>query len=67
MTAFAHNVVQFQPGTDNAFLRRCRIRYNSYFCLEPGQGGSSRGRTTGWSHAVGTAVMLAGATRGQLL
>eukprot|EP00040_Diaphanoeca_grandis_P025574 m.141853 g.141853 ORF g.141853 m.141853 type:complete len:943 (+) comp30217_c0_seq1:33-2861(+) len=60
VTAYAHNIVQFQPGTDFAFLRRCRIRYNSYFCLEPVLGQGSRGRNSAWSHAVGTAVMLAG-------
>jgi len=60
VTGFANNVVQFQPETDFAFLRRCRIRYNSYFCLEPLQGLGSRGRNAPWSHAVGTAVLLAG-------
>lgn len=60
VTAFAHNIVQFKPGTDGAFMRRCRIRFASYFCLEPEEGKGSRGRTSSWDHAVGTAVMLAG-------
>ena len=38
VTAYANNVVQFKPGTHDAFLRRTRIRFNSYFCLEPDQG-----------------------------
>ena len=60
ITAFANTIVKFQPGTDNAFLRSSRIRYNSYFCLEAAMGKGSRGRTTTWPHSVGTAVMLAG-------
>jgi hypothetical protein len=60
VTAFAHSIVRFQPGTDNAFMRHCRIRFDSYFCLEPQQGSSSRGRNASWDHAVGTAVTLAG-------
>jgi hypothetical protein len=27
VTSFAHNIVQFTPGTDGAFMRRCRIRF----------------------------------------
>lgn len=60
VTAFANNIVQFQPGTNGGFMRKCRIRFNSYFCLEPQEGGGSRGRTTTWLHSVGTAVKLAG-------
>ena len=60
VTAFANNVVQFQPETDGAFMRYVRIRYNSYFCLEPQKGSSSRGRTADWDFSVGVAVMLAG-------
>eukprot|EP00039_Didymoeca_costata_P023790 m.8277 g.8277 ORF g.8277 m.8277 type:complete len:915 (-) comp3864_c0_seq1:40-2784(-) len=60
VTSYANNVVQFQPGTDGAFMRGCRIRYNSYFCLEPDTSASSRGRKAGWLYAAGTAVMLAG-------
>ena len=60
ITAFANDIVRFQPGTDGAFLRRSRIRFNSYFCLEPVQGGGSRGRNTAWPHSVGTAVKMAG-------
>ena len=60
VTAFANNIVQFQPGTDGAFLRRTRIRFNSYFCLEPVTGKGSRGRNTAWPHSIGTAVKLAG-------
>jgi hypothetical protein len=47
-------------GTNGAFMRHCRIRYNSYFCLEAKEGAGSRGRTTTWTHDVGTAVKLAG-------
>lgn len=60
ITSFANDIVRFVPGTDGAFLRRSRIRFNSYFCLEPVEGKGSRGRDTAWSHAVGTAVKLAG-------
>jgi hypothetical protein len=52
--------VQFQPGTDGAFLRRTRIRFNSYFCLESVTGKGSRGRNTAWPTSVGTAVKMAG-------
>ena len=60
VTAFANDIVRFQPGTDGAFLRRTRIRFNSYFCLEPAMGQGSRGRNTAWLHSIGTAVKLAG-------
>ena len=43
VTAYANNVIQFQPGTNSAFMRRVTIRYNSYFCLEPVTGKGSRG------------------------
>jgi hypothetical protein len=55
ITAYANDIVRFVPGTDGGFLRRSRIRFNSYFCLEPQQGKCSRGRCTGWSHDVGVA------------
>jgi len=60
VTAYAKSIVRFQPGTQNAFMRGCRIRFDSYFCLEPQMGKGSRGRTTDWDHSVGTAVTLAG-------
>jgi hypothetical protein len=60
VTAFAHNVVRAQPGTDGFWMQRVRVRFNSYFALEPVTGKGSRGRNTNWSHAVGTAVLLAG-------
>jgi len=60
VTAFANNVVAFLPGTANAFMTRVRIRYNSYFCLEPKDNSSSRGRKASWPQNSGTAVMLAG-------
>ena len=47
------------PQTDMAFLRHTTIRYNSYMALEP-DGVASRGRSTDWSTATGTAVMVAG-------
>lgn len=60
ITAYANDIVRFIPGTDGAFFRRNRIRFNSYFCLEPVTGKGSRGRNTAWPHSVGTAVKLAG-------
>ena len=60
VTSYANNVVRFAPHTDGAFLRSSRIRYNSYFCLEPVTGQGSRGRNSAWSTAQGTAVKLAG-------
>ena len=60
VTSYATNIVQFSTMTDGAFLRDSRIRYNSYFCLEPEEGKGSRGRNTFWSTAVGTAVKIAG-------
>eukprot|EP00041_Stephanoeca_diplocostata_P029767 m.886641 g.886641 ORF g.886641 m.886641 type:complete len:955 (-) comp23627_c0_seq5:567-3431(-) len=60
ITAFAKNIVRFLPGTNGAYLRRTRIRYNSYFCLEATTPSSSRGRTATWNHDVGVAVLLAG-------
>ena len=52
--------MRFRPDTDGGFLRRCRIRFNSYFCLESVQGQGARGRDTAWSHSIGCAVKLAG-------
>ena len=52
--------MQFTPGTHDAFLRRCRIRYNSYSCLEDVTGHGSRGRNTAWPTGQGTAVKMAG-------
>jgi hypothetical protein len=60
ITSYANDIVRFIPGTDGAFFRRNRIRFNSYFCLEPITGKGSRGRNTAWPHSVGTAVKLAG-------
>ena len=60
VTAFANSIVRFQPGTENAFMRHCRIRFDSYFSLEPQQNSGSRGRKASWDHGVGTAVTLAG-------
>jgi len=60
VTSYANNVVQFSPSTNGAFLRDSRIRFNSYFCLEPVDGQGSRGRNSNWSTAVGTAVKIAG-------
>ena len=60
VTAYANAVVRFTPGTEGAFMRRCRIRFNSYFCLEPKRGAGSRGRNSDWEHDVGVAVLLAG-------
>ena len=60
VTAFANDIVRFSPGTSGAFMRRCTVRFNSYFCLEAKRGASSRGRSTNWEHDVGCAVKLAG-------
>ena len=60
VTAFAHSIVRFLPQTENAFMRRVTVRFNSYLCLEPQKGSSSRGRTADWDQSVGTAVTLAG-------
>lgn len=60
VTSFANNVVQFGPGTTEGFIKDSRIRFNSYFCLEPTEGKGSRGRITAWSTDQGTAVKIAG-------
>ena len=60
VTSFAKDIIRFQPATNGGFVKRIRMRFNSYFALEPITGQSSRGRNTSWPHSVGTAVMLAG-------
>ena len=60
VTSYANNIIRFQPKTNGAYMRKVRIRYNSYFSLEPITGKASRGRNTSWPHSQGTAVMLAG-------
>ena len=60
VTSFANNIIRFQPSSKNCYMRKIRLRYNSYFALEPITGKSSRGRNTSWPHSQGTAVMLAG-------
>jgi hypothetical protein len=47
VTAFAHNIIRFQPDSKDCFMRRVRVRFNSYFCLEAAKGSGSRGRNTG--------------------
>jgi hypothetical protein len=42
ITSYANDIVRFLPGTDGGFFRNNRIRFNSYFCLEPEQGKGSR-------------------------
>ena len=60
VTSYANVIIQFQPATISGYVKHIRMRYNSYFALEPVTGEASRGRNTAWSHAQGTAIMLAG-------
>ena len=60
VTSYANNIIRFQPSTNGGHVKRIRMRFNSYFALEPVMGQASRGRNTSWSHGQGTAVLLAG-------
>lgn len=62
ITAYATNIVQFQPQSDNCFMRKVRIRYNSQLCHSPGDHGKPGrgGRTAQWNPGSGQAVTLAG-------
>jgi len=60
VTSYANDIIRFQPATDGGYVKRIRMRYNSYFALEPVTGQASRGRNTSWSHGQGTAIMMAG-------
>eukprot|EP00941_MAST-03F_sp_MAST-3F-sp1_P003605 g3605.t1 len=60
ITAYANDIVGFQVTSDGCFFRNSRIRYNSYFAVEPEKGSGSRGRFANWNHDVGTAIRLRG-------
>jgi len=62
VTAYAKNIVQFQPGSDGCHMRDVRIRFNSQLCHNPGDHGKpGRGnRTANWPIGGGQAVTLAG-------
>ena len=62
VTAYATNIVQFQPQSDGCFMRGVRVRYNSQFCHNPGDHGNPGrgGRTAQWNPGTGQVVTLAG-------